>query len=110
MDEHIPAAITEELRLRDVDVLTVQEDGSNELEDPDLLDRAIVLGRIMFSEDADMLTEAAKRQRTGVDFGGLIHTKFRIVSIGQCVVELELICKVCEPAELKNSVQYLPLK
>ena len=33
MDVHIPAAITEGLRLRGVDVLTAQEDGGRRLSD-----------------------------------------------------------------------------
>ena len=40
MDVHVPLAITEGLRLRSVDVLTAQQDGSRQLGDPELLDRA----------------------------------------------------------------------
>ena len=63
MDVHVPYAITIGLRLRGVDVVTAQEDGSRELEDADLLDRAGSLGRIIFSEDDDMLREGASRQK-----------------------------------------------
>jgi hypothetical protein len=45
MDEHVPRSITIGLRLRDVDVLTAQEDSHNNIEDPVLLDRAGELGR-----------------------------------------------------------------
>ena len=44
MDVHGPYAIATALRLRDVDVLTAQEDGARELEDAALLDRATTLG------------------------------------------------------------------
>ena len=44
MDVHVPYAMTFELRLRGVDVLTAQEDGTGELEDSKLLDRASTLG------------------------------------------------------------------
>jgi hypothetical protein len=40
MDVHIPKAITIGLRLRGVDVLTAQEDGTITLSDADLLNRA----------------------------------------------------------------------
>jgi hypothetical protein len=40
MDVHVPRAITEGLRLRGVDVLTAQADGTAELFDDKLLDRA----------------------------------------------------------------------
>lgn len=45
MDEHIPHAITLGLRLRQVEVLTAQEDRFDGLPDPALLDRATALGR-----------------------------------------------------------------
>jgi len=46
MDVHIPYCITIGLRLRGVDVLTAQDDGSREIEDAVLLDRATKLNRI----------------------------------------------------------------
>jgi predicted nuclease of predicted toxin-antitoxin system len=48
MDAHIPRVITDSLRARGIDVLTAQEDGADELTDPDLLDRATALGRILY--------------------------------------------------------------
>jgi hypothetical protein len=39
MDQHVPRAITVGLRVHEVDVLTAYEDGTSELEDPELLDR-----------------------------------------------------------------------
>ncbi len=39
MDVHVPLAITAGLSLREVDVLTTQADGRQEIEDPELLDR-----------------------------------------------------------------------
>lgn len=40
MNAHIPRAITVGLRIRNVDVLTAQEDGADTLSDPELLNRA----------------------------------------------------------------------
>ena len=40
MDVHVRRAVTAGVRLRGVDVLTAQEDGTGELPDPELLDRA----------------------------------------------------------------------
>jgi predicted nuclease of predicted toxin-antitoxin system len=64
-DVHIRHAVTDGLRLREVDVVTAQEDGASELSDPQLLDRATVLGRILFTHDNDLLREAARRQGRG---------------------------------------------
>jgi hypothetical protein len=44
MDVHVPASITRGLLLRGVDVLTAQLDGTTQLDDPRLLDRATELG------------------------------------------------------------------
>jgi hypothetical protein len=50
MDHHVPSAITMGLRRRGVDVLTADEDGSAALEAAPLLERATVLGRVLFSK------------------------------------------------------------
>ena len=73
MDHHVPRAITNGLRLRDVDVLTALEDGTATLDDPALLDRAHELRRVLFTQDDDFLTEAARRQGAGVPFGGVVY-------------------------------------
>lgn len=110
MDVHVPSAITDQLRLRGVDVLTAQEDGARELSDPDLLDRASELGRILFTQDTDLLVEASVRQRTVASFVGVIYAPQPRVTIGQCVADLELIAKVSDSSDWVNRVEYLPLK
>lgn len=40
VDHHVPRAISDGLRLRGVDIITAYEDGTNEFDDPELLDRA----------------------------------------------------------------------
>ncbi len=49
MDENVHRGITDGLRIRNVDVLTVQEDGRTGLPDPLILDRATELERVLFS-------------------------------------------------------------
>jgi predicted nuclease of predicted toxin-antitoxin system len=61
MDEHIHRAITIGLRLRGIDVLTVQEDGRAGVSDPLVLDRATELNRVLFTQDDDFLIEANRR-------------------------------------------------
>ncbi len=68
MDVHVPLPVTRGLRRRGVDVLTAQEDNAQRLPDPQLLDRATGLGRLLFSEDSDLVAEAMRRQRDGVPF------------------------------------------
>lgn len=110
MDEHVPSAITAGLRRRGVDVLTAQEDGMEGTDDPDLLDRALRLGRVVFSRDDDFLREAARRQSLGQAFAGVIYAHQLRVSVSQCITDLELIALAAEPGEFVNRVQFLPLK
>jgi hypothetical protein len=109
MDVHVRRAITNGLRRRNVNVLTAQEDGGDELDDPPLLDRATSLKRVLFSQDQDLLIEAARRQRTGELFAGVIYVHQEKLTIGQIVKDLELISKAYEPDDVKNRVEYLPL-
>jgi predicted nuclease of predicted toxin-antitoxin system len=110
MDVHVRRAVTQGLRPRGVDVLTAQEDGAGEFDDPRLLSRATELGRILFTQDDDLLREAQKRQQRGAAFAGLIYCHQLNVSIGQCIDDLELIAQVSEPEEWVNRLLYLPLK
>lgn len=109
MDVHVPFAITAELRLREVDVLTAQMDNATRLDDPPLLDRATELNRILFSRDKDLLKIAAERQRSNHSFSGLVYAHQLRVSIGRCVEDLELIAKTTTPEEWVGKVTFLPL-
>jgi hypothetical protein len=109
MDVHVRAAITAGLRRRAIDVLTAQEDQTIQLADPELLDRASVLGRVVFTNDVDFLVEAAARQRSGQSFAGLIFAHQLQVTIGQCVNDLELLATILDPTDVANQVVYLPL-
>jgi predicted nuclease of predicted toxin-antitoxin system len=110
MDVHVRRAITVGLKLRGVDVLTAQADGAARLSDPQLLDRASELNRVLFSQDHDLLREATARQRRGEFFAGVIYAHQLRVTIGQCIDDLELIAKGCEPEDFVNCLEFLPLK
>lgn len=109
MDVHVPAAITRALVLRGVDVLTAQLDGTTKLDDDALLDRATKLGRVLFSQDEDLLTEATKRQRNGQRFGGVIYAHQLGITIGKAVNDLEVLAKLGTSEEFANRVEFLPL-
>jgi hypothetical protein len=109
MDHNVPQAITLGLRLREVDVLTAYEDGTHELEDADLLDRATQLNRTLFTRDDDLLAEGSLRQRENIPFCGVIYAHQFRVSIGRCVQDLELLAKAGELNDLKNEIIFLPL-
>ena len=109
MDENVHGAITNGLRQRGIDVLTVQEDGKSGISDPEVLDRAISLNRLLFSQDDDLLAEANKRLIAGTSFPGVIFARQTKVSIGTCIRDLELISTLGESDEFKDSVLFLPL-
>ncbi len=109
MNQHVPRVITVGLRLRGVDVLTAHEDGASALGDSALLDRAGELGRVLFTQDDDLLVEADKRQRGGIPFCGVVYAHQLRVPIGICIRDLEIIAKAGEPGELVNHVHFLPL-
>jgi predicted nuclease of predicted toxin-antitoxin system len=109
MDVHVRRAVTEGLRQRGVDVVTAQEDGSATLDDPQLLDRAGRLGRVLFSQDEDLLSEAARRQRQGIPFVGLVYAHPLRITDGRAILDLELMASVYEPPDIENRVEYLPL-
>ena len=110
MDVHVRRSVVLALRLRGVDVLTAQEDGTAQFEDDDLLDRAMQSGRVLFSQDQDLLNEATTRQRGGKEFAGVIYAHQQNITVRQMIEDLELIAKICEPEELENRVVFLPLK
>ena len=109
MDHHVPKAITVGLRLRNVDVIIAHEDGADQLDDDVLLKRAHELGRALFTQDDDLLEEAAKCQREGIPFSGVIYGHQLRVTIGVCVQDLEIIARSGEAEDLKNQVVFLPL-
>jgi hypothetical protein len=91
-----------------VDVLSAEEDGAATLDDDHLLDRATALGRVLFSQDEDLLVIVTARLQTGWEFAGLVYAHQLAISIGQAVRDLELIAKALDPADMRNRVEYLP--
>jgi predicted nuclease of predicted toxin-antitoxin system len=92
-----------------VDVLTAQDDGTTELLDSELLDRASGLNRIVFTNDRDFPAEAARRQALGQPFSSVVFARPRHVSHGTCIDDLEIIAKHSSEDEAQNRVIYLPL-
>jgi hypothetical protein len=109
MDVHVLRAITLELRLRGVDVITSQEDNTARLTDPELLDRATALQRVLVTFDDDLLKEAKRRQVNSSAFAGVIYARLLHISIGDAVRDLEIIAKAAELEDMLNRVEYLPL-
>ncbi|MFN8500018.1 MAG: DUF5615 family PIN-like protein [Anaerolineae bacterium] len=109
MDHHVSAAITDGLRKRGVDVLTAHEDGAARFDDDTLLSRATELGRVLFSQDRDLLVIAHARLETGVEFAGLIYAHQLNITVGRAVRDLEMLATLLDTADLRNQIEFIPL-
>ena len=108
MDVHVRRAVTNGLRLRGIDVLTAQSDDAWHLTDPELLDRVLETGRVIFTQDDDFLVEAARRLRSGERFPTVLYAHQQRLSVRECIDSLEIFCKVAAREEAFNKVVYLP--
>jgi len=109
MDVHVHAAVTEQLRRRGVDVLTAQDDNTLQLLDDQLLERSTQLGRVLFTHDIRFKALAEEWQRQGRAFAGLVWAHPIRLTIGQMVIDLELIAKACNASDWESVVDRLPL-
>ena len=109
MDVHVPLPITVGLRLRGIEVITVQEDGTARFPDPELLERAGEIGAVLLTRDEDLLAVAAAKLRTGEDFATVIYSHQLGLGIGPCIRDLEIFAKSATEPEMRGRVLYLPL-
>ncbi len=109
LDHHVPTAIAGGLRQRQIDVLTAQEDGRADWEDDRLLERALELGRVVFTQDRDFLVLAAEWQRQHREFAGMVYGHQLRVTIGGAVHDLALIATLISLEDMRNRVEFLPL-
>ena len=108
MDENIDSKITEGLRKREVDVLTVQEDGFVSRSDNDILDRAYQLNRIAITFDRHFSVEVNRRLKNNIPFYGVIYITKK-VSTRKLLDDLELIANVTDYSYFRGKrIEYLP--
>lgn len=110
MDVHVPSAVTTGLRRRGVDVVTSQEDGTHESIDETLLERATELGRILFTQDDDLLAIASHWQQQSREFAGLVFCHQLGPGIGIIIQDLELLALCGDDDEVRDHVIHLPLR
>ena len=108
-DVHVDHAIAAQLRIRQVDVLTAQDDGADRFTDEQLLERASQLRRPILTHDIRFKAMAELWQAQNRPFFGLVFGHPMQVSIGQFVKDLELIAQATDPPDWVSSVLRLPL-
>ena len=107
MDVHVPLPITRGLRRRGVEVLTAQDDGTTRFTDADLLCRARERGRLLFSQDEDLIAEAVQCQRSGTPFATVVFVRQLDLSIGRCIADLESLAKAAQPEDAEGQIIFL---
>jgi hypothetical protein len=110
MDVHVPSAITEGLRRRDINVLTSQQDGTRRADDELLLTRATALNRLLFTQDDGFLKLSPQWLSAGKSFAGIAFAPQQGSSIGRLIDDLEIVLLCAKEDELRDRVTYLPLK
>ena len=89
--------------------MRAQEDGHARVPDLILLERATELGRVVFSMDRDFVNEARKKQQHSLEFSGVIYCDMNHLTLGACIENLWVIADLCEPDELYNKIQFIPI-
>lgn len=110
MDHNVHGGIVQGVRGRGVDCLTAGEDGMAVADDESILRRAGELGRVVFTQDVDFFEIAHRWLNEGREFGGVIFARQMGITVGDAVRDLELIAKVMEPGEMRNWIEYIPLR
>ena len=101
-DEHVSRAIATGLRLRRVDVLTVQEAGLSGGDDEVHLAFALAEGRVIFTQDADFLRLAAQSR----SHAGVVYAPQQ-TSAGHIIRGLMLIHQVLSAEDMAGVVEYI---
>jgi len=109
MDVHVPAGVSEGLRRKLLDVRTAQDDAAGLLSDEALLTRAMALGRILLTQDADFLEITARWQQQGIGFSGVLFAP-QGTPIGRMIEDAELCLAGLAADEFRNHLVHLPLR
>lgn len=80
LDEHVPAALAEAVRLRGIDVTTTSDAGLVGAEDRDHLAFAAAAGRVVITQDVDFL----KLHAAGEPHAGIAYCHPRLATSEAC--------------------------
>ena len=102
MDEHVPAAVTQGLRRRGVEALTVQEAGLRSATDEEQLAFALAQRRVIFTQDADF----PRLHAGGVHHAGIVYAPQQ-TRVGAMIRGLMLVVEVLGPDDMMDHLEYL---
>ena len=102
MDQHVPAAVSDGLRRRGVDVLTAQEAGMYSAKDEEHLAFALSGGRVIFTQDSDFLRIHA----AGFRHAGLVYAHQQM-PVGDVIRGLMLIVEVLGAEDMVGHLEFI---
>lgn len=105
-DEHVPAAVSQALKRRGIDILTVQEAKLRGRSDKEQLQYASVQQRIIITHDSDFLILARKEK---IKHPGILFFTSQ-VQIGKAIEEIERVWLTYTAEDLCRVTLFLPMK
>ncbi len=105
-DEHVPLAVSRELKRRGIDILTVQEIKLRGRSDREQLHYASRQERVIITHDSDFLILVRKEK---IEHHGILFFTSQ-VKIGKTIEEIERTWLTYSAEELRGIVLFLPTK
>ena len=102
LDEHVPRAVANGLRLRGVDVVTVADAEMLGSSDRDHMAWANAQGRVVFTQDDDFL----KLHAESVEHAGIVYAP-QGRAVGEIVHGLLLVRQVLTADEMRGHLEFL---
>lgn len=103
LDENMPLALTSQLKVRDVDAVSIKGLSMKGEDDLEIMRICVEEGRTLVTFDRDFISGLDER----FDHNGIIlFTK--LLSIGDMLRELQKILDEYEAEDMENTVLYLP--
>jgi hypothetical protein len=106
-DEHVHSALTQALRLRGMDVVTVQDRNREGTSDEELLREALRDERIMLTNDADFLALASTFASQGRSFAPIFYWPQNQRRIGDTMRKTIGLATTLEYAKACSQVYFL---
>jgi hypothetical protein len=106
-DECVDGRIVAGLRRRGIDVATAADEGLRSATDPQHMERATALGRIVVSADRDFLVIVADQRARGVPFPGLFYI-LQGTPVGEAIRAIADAAEILDPPEMNNWVEWIP--
>jgi uncharacterized protein with PIN domain len=103
LDENVPTEIGRQLRLSGIDTVSARDLGQLGGSDPDHLQRATSMGRVLCTHDQDFLRLAAE----DVEHAGIAFAPQNRASIGGWVRNLRALHAMYDSGQVKNQVFFL---